>query len=201
MKWLIWIAALLPVLGCHGSVASRFTSPDGRTCIRGSYSKLFLVDVSSGRQLAPLFPPSQEGQVSNVALEVKWAPDSHKLAVKAAYGTRLNEVLLFRIKEGHTAPVAFDTFDLLRLSFGDKLGMDESDGYDENELGKWKSNDTISVLGGLARISANGTQHFVLPIQINLSKILTSSKSGKAKILSDSEYKLYLTKWDSLGHD
>jgi hypothetical protein len=192
MRFLTLLLILVSIKNLIGDDNLKNTlSPNGKIGINGSYGDLFLVDVATGNKLSPLFPPEQQGQISNVAIEVKWASDSRAVAIKASYGTRLNEILLFSFDGEAAKLLKFSAPDLTQI-FGAKLGDENAVGYDENVLGSWNNINTVDVVYGMAKVFGNETRHFLVPAKLTIVDGKAAIKCGDPKIFSDTEYDSYM---------
>jgi hypothetical protein len=166
-------------------------SPDGKKGIDGSFSDLFLVDVATGKKLSPIFPSQQQGQVSNVKLVAKWSADSGALGIRASYGTRLNEILMFSVT-GESAKLLKMEEPDLRHIFAGKVKDENAVGFDENVLGSWSSNDTLTVVFGFAKVYDKDTLHYLVPATIEIKNDIARIKPESPLILSDLECHSFL---------
>ena len=182
MKQLALFLALISFNGAVADVNLRETlSPDGKVGIQGIGSDLFLIDAATNKKLAPLFPPNQQGQISNVSIEVSWSPDSRKVAILASYGNKLEEFLIYSVGKEVVHPIRFDEPDLYKI-FKGKLNQGDA-GDEENSLDQWTDNNTLLLSYGEA--DNEGTKHFTAKVQLTVSEKAATSKIIGTGVFSD----------------
>jgi hypothetical protein len=165
-------------------------SPNGKLAIDGAYSDLYLINTATGGKLAPLFPPSQQGQLSNVALDVRWAPDSQSVVIIASYGTRMNEVLIFSFGSGRAKAVKINSPDFSK--YARAKPDDNLISYDENVVGAWSGRNKIDLLLGTAENVSDKTTHYFQPARFSRRAGTPEISYGRIQCLSDKDYASYL---------
>lgn len=187
-------------------------SPDGGTVVAFETSadsesplKFYFMDTVSQRRLGDALPPSQQGQVSKVDFDVKWSEDSSVVAAKISYGTKFNELMVYRKgKDGEIVLVPInnppDPLMVESLSCDAAKEILQSGGWSENSLGRWLWDRGIVLIFGEAKETEMGVMHFFVVTRaeiVNDRCVLTVlDKKGH---LTDDLADRFVSKWQSVG--
>jgi hypothetical protein len=165
--------------------------------------KYLFVNTKTGERLGDVLPPElRDARVNSI--QASWSPDGSKVALVVSYGTKLNGIFLYSLRENYKMRlVEFSGVDPIKVydkrypnKHFSRLA-EEGSGYDEDAVGDWVANDTVKIVQGVAKEHENGsTTNFLVALEVKVvgdhSKIVKLSLPG---ILSDEQAERFLRNW------
>jgi hypothetical protein len=146
-------------------------SPNGQIAVRGDDNP-FLVDVGTGRKLAPLLPSWAQGQVSQVSVETHWSSDSHYLAALVFYGSKESLTVVFSVSNHEAILVKFaepDPETIFKKQMTEKDGSSAA-GEPLDSVGPWINNHQLKLSYGVQKDFEDGTSKcFAIDAVLDLS--------------------------------
>jgi hypothetical protein len=165
--------------------------------------KYLFVNTKTGECSGDVLPPDlRDARVNSI--QASWSPDGSKVALLVSYGTKLNGIFLYSLRENHEMRlVEFSGVDPIKVydkrypnKHFSRLA-EEAPGYDEDAVGDWVANDTVKIVQGVAKEHENGTTtNFLVVLEIKVvgdhSHIV---KLSPLDIFSDEQAERFLRNW------
>lgn len=199
---LVLVTSAIEVGHAADSLLPNTISPNNKVAITqrtvaGRRDYVF-IETKTGKRLGQVLP-TELSEARDVEIEANWSPSGSKVALLISYGTKLNGIFLYsQDQDGSIRRVNFPDLDpiaVYEVGRGIHFPRDIS-GYEENAIGSWLNDQVVCVIRGNAKEYEEGTKHFLVKLEIKMSRdrgsIVARRKIG---ILSDEQNAAFFKRW------